>query len=65
MDRAWRKASASNPSGNCVELAPHGEDVAMRNSRHPDGPVLLFTRAEVTAFLDGACRGEFDDLGTV
>jgi hypothetical protein len=59
----WRKATASNPSGACVEVAPlPGSGVAFRNSRHPEGPALIFTRAEIAAFLTGAKAGEFDDL---
>jgi Domain of unknown function (DUF397) len=56
----WRKSRYSNPSGNCVELAelPAG-GVAVRNSRDPDGPALIFTRAEWDAFLQGARDGEF------
>lgn len=59
----WRKSSASNPTGNCVELAKlsNGE-VAVRNSRFPDGNVIVYTRAEIAAFLDGARAGEFDDM---
>jgi hypothetical protein len=34
----------------------------MRNSRFPGGPVLLYTQAEITAFLAGAKDGEFDHL---
>jgi len=59
----WLKSRRSNPSGNCVELSalPSGE-IAMRNSRYPDGPVLIYTRAELEAFLGGAKDGEFDHL---
>jgi hypothetical protein len=56
----WRKASASGFSG-CVELAPF-DGILIRDSKDPDGPVLAYSREEVAAFIDGAKRGEFDDL---
>jgi hypothetical protein len=60
----WQKSGRSNPSGNCVELAtlPGGAQVAMRNSRDPEGPALIYTAAEITAFVQGAKDGDFDHL---
>lgn len=62
----WRKARRSNASGNCVEMArlPHGDGFAIRNSRNPEGPALVFTPAEITAFVAGVRDGDFDDLVT-
>jgi Domain of unknown function (DUF397) len=59
----WRKSHYSNGTGECVELAtlPGGE-IAVRNSRFPDGPVLVYTQAEIHAFLAGAKDGEFDQM---
>lgn len=63
-DVQWRKSTASSAQGNCVEVAalPDG-GVAVRNSRQPDGSALVYTRAEIAAFLAGVRNGEFDDLG--
>jgi hypothetical protein len=60
---AWRKSRRSGALGNCVEVAPlpTGE-IAVRHSKRPDGPVLVYTKAEMAAFLSGAKDGEFDDL---
>lgn len=57
----WRKASYSNTQGgNCVEVADLGDRVAVRDSKDPDGPRLVFTPAEWEAFIAGAKDGEFD-----
>jgi hypothetical protein len=56
----WRKASYSSNNGNCVEVARNLPGVVVvRDSKDPDGPVLVFTRAEWRAFLSGARAGEF------
>ncbi|GHF67783.1 hypothetical protein GCM10010218_56600 [Streptomyces mashuensis] len=59
----WTKSRRSNAAGNCVEVAElPGGGVAIRNSRHPQGPALVYTRAEIEAFIGGAKDGDFDFL---
>lgn len=59
----WQKSRRSNPSGNCVEMAalPDG-GIAVRNSRDPQGPALVYTMDEIIAFVEGARDGDFDNL---
>jgi uncharacterized protein DUF397 len=59
----WVKSSVSTATGNCVELAALvGGNVAVRNSRDPHGPALVYTAAEVAAFIVATKAGEFDRL---
>ena len=55
----WRKSSHSQ-FNNCVEVCFVGDRVPLRNSRDPDGPVLVFTAPEWDAFVAGVKLGEFD-----
>lgn len=60
---SWRKSRHSGANGNCVEVAAlRNGDIAMRNSRYPEGPALVYTRDEMIAFVSGAKDGEFDDI---
>jgi hypothetical protein len=59
----WRTSSFSGNNGTCVEVAalPDGH-IAMRNSNRPNEAAILFTRAEMAAWIKGVKAGEFDDL---
>lgn len=49
----WVKSTHSGPTGgNCVEVASLGDGrLAVRNSRHPADPALLFGREQWAAFV--------------
>ncbi|MEU8385526.1 DUF397 domain-containing protein [Streptosporangium sp. NPDC048865] len=63
----WIKSSLSGDNGgDCVEVAKLGETaghhlVAVRDSKDPEGPKLLFAPAGWNAFLDGVKAGGFGD----
>ena len=57
---SWQKAQSSTFDGQCVEIASIADKIAMRDSKDPDGPILVYTSAEFSAFLEGARNGEFD-----
>jgi hypothetical protein len=57
----WRKSTRSGSSGDCVEVADNLQDiVAVRDSKDPNGPALVFTRLEWQVFISGTKRGDFD-----
>lgn len=59
----WAASRHGEPRAARAELAAlPGGSVAMRNSRDPDGPALIYTQAEIEAFIDGAKDGDFDHL---
>ena len=56
----WRPTT---PDGTGVELARLADGgVAVRNASDPDGPALIYTKAEIEALIGGAVDGDFDDL---
>ncbi|OPF72357.1 DUF397 domain-containing protein [Streptomyces antioxidans] len=50
---AWRKSSySSNGGGECVEVADNLPGIVpVRDSKDPDGPVLIFPHGSWNAFI--------------
>jgi hypothetical protein len=64
----WQRAAepGADPDGEYVETAfvEHTDGVtytAMRNSKYPDGTILVFTPSEWEAFVQGVRAGEFNE----
>ena len=55
----WKKASPCD-SGSCIEVAESDDEVRVRDSKNPEGPVLTFKPAAWKAFIAGVAAGEFD-----
>ena len=61
LDEAWRKATKSNNNGACAQVRAAEGMVQLRDSKLGEAsPILDFTSAEWSAFLDGAKSGEFE-----
>ncbi|MFI9639439.1 DUF397 domain-containing protein [Micromonospora sp. NPDC051925] len=60
-DARWHKSTRSQTS-NCVEVAQlhtGTAEVALRDSKDPSGPILLFPRAGWLGFIEGTKNGQF------
>lgn len=60
----WRRSSFGEKTRDCVEVArlPDGR-TALRNGSHPEQGAIVFTPAEMDAWIRGCKAGEFDDIG--
>jgi hypothetical protein len=56
----WRKSTFSDQTGQCVEVAELGDEIAVRNSNYPDRGSLAFPTSAMAAFIDACKSGEFD-----
>jgi hypothetical protein len=56
----WRTSTFSGGNGSCVEVASNLPGIiAVRDSKDRQGPALVFTPDEWTAFLAGIRADEF------
>ncbi|MFC7426204.1 DUF397 domain-containing protein [Nocardia tengchongensis] len=60
-DAVWRRGDDREDGVEIAFLA--SGNIALRDSRTPDGPVLIFTPGEWEAFVAGAKDGEFNRPG--
>jgi len=57
----YTKSTRSTSTGNCVEVADlGGGHRAIRDSKHPTGPVLTCPASAWAAFTASVRAGEFD-----
>jgi hypothetical protein len=47
----WRTSTHSNAQGCCVEVGTGPAVIAVRDSKDPDGPMLIFSPAAWRTFL--------------
>lgn len=57
----WHVARTCN-GGECIRVAPQGDQIAIGDSKSPNGPILTYSRTEWHAFVDGVRQGDFDGL---
>ena len=53
----WRRSSRSGATSNCVEMAVAGSAVGVRDSKDPDGPVLVLPATAWTHFVTAISSG--------
>lgn len=60
ITREWTKSSRSSSTGSCVEVRrTEGDNIQVRDSKNPEGPMLTFGTAEWKAFINGTKDNEF------
>ncbi|MQY10680.1 hypothetical protein SRB5_07930 [Streptomyces sp. RB5] len=57
---SWTRSTYSTGANNCVEVSPLPPGgLAVRDSKQPDGPALVFTPHAWADFLGAVRNGEF------
>ncbi|MDX3063402.1 DUF397 domain-containing protein [Streptomyces sp. ND04-05B] len=59
----WWKSTFSDSGAQCVECGiVDAETVAVRDSKDPHGPALLFGRSALSSFAAAAAAGRFGQM---
>lgn len=62
-EQGWERPWSGTSGGQCVEMMRLADGrVAIRQSTDPAGPALIYTRAEISAFLIGVKDGLADHM---
>ncbi|MGW6457536.1 DUF397 domain-containing protein [Streptomyces sp. NPDC055078] len=62
-DQEWRKPWSGPNGASCVEAKKLSDGrIALRQSTDPDGPALVYTSQEMSAFIQGVKNGDADFL---
>ncbi len=56
----WRKSAHSGGNGSCVEVAHLNSAVAIRDSKDPTGPKLIFSHDDWRTFIHNVKVGLHD-----
>lgn len=56
----WRKSSHSGGNGGCVSVARIDGVTAVRDSKDPDGPKLVFEPRKMRDLLDDVKAGKYE-----
>lgn len=57
----WRKSRRSHQNGACVEVAALSQAIAVRDSKNPHGPKLIFARQDWQRFSQRVKGEEFEE----
>jgi hypothetical protein len=58
----WVKSEYSTAYGECIEVASAPGKIAIRDSKDPDGLILLCTPANFRTFVDNTRNGKIGGL---
>jgi hypothetical protein len=58
----WKKSSASNSQGNCLEMARQDAGIILIRESDEPNAIVATTPEKLAAFIEGVRRGDFDEF---